>query len=283
MNEPKVSVIVPAYNAEATIEDCVKSLLALDWPTDSLELVLVDDGSTDGTRGIIRSYPQVRLVEAKHEGPAAARNLGVKSSKGDVIIFTDSDCVVPKDWLKRVAAELDSVDAVGGSMKPSSERSLAERFEQARRERLYGRARKFVTELPSCNLAFKRGVFEEAGGFDEEFRNASAEDYDLCRKVTLKGHKILYEPGIEIVHHHSQTLGRIFRRAYLHGSEIIRYKRKMGKSMAHEMARTAVKTVALPVIVLMRYPLGLAPLGLAYEALTVAGNVRGFIRLLRGG
>ncbi|MBD3387516.1 MAG: glycosyltransferase [Candidatus Altiarchaeales archaeon] len=278
VSKPAVSVVIPCYNAEDTIDDCITSLLNLEYPKEKSEFIFVDDGSTDSTREKIRGYETVNLVEQQHKGPAAARNRGVKNSKGEVIVFTDADCEVPADWLDKIVRALEESNAVGGSLRPASSGTYAERFEQHRRDRLYGMERKHVDALPSCNLAFKKNLLDEARGFDEDFKKASAEDYDLCRRITEKGHDILFEPDIYVVHHHSQTLKGILKRAYTHGMEMTKYRRKMGKGPLNELVRAFAKLAVTPVLVLKRYPPDLMPLGLAYELVSFAGNLNGALK-----
>ena len=79
---------------------CLDSLLNVDYPKEEIEIVVVDDGSIDNTKNIVGSYKKINLVSQEHKGPAAARNLGIKSSRGDIVVFTDSDCVVPKNWIE---------------------------------------------------------------------------------------------------------------------------------------------------------------------------------------
>ncbi len=282
VNEPGIAVVVPAYNAGGTIDECIGSLLKLDYPRGLLDLVFVDDGSADDTAPRIAAHPEFRLLRQEHKGPAAARNLGYRSSAADVVVFTDADCVVPPDWLARLAKELESADVVGGGLAPASLDTAAERFEQARRERLYGSARRFVDALPSCNLAFKRCVLDEVGGFDEDYRWASAEDYDLCRRVKAKGHRILYEPSLTVVHRHVTDWGSLTRKAYVHGREIMLYRRKSGEGAVFEAFKLAGKAMALPLITAGRYKLTMAWHGLMYEAYGLAGQADGLIRYYAG-
>src|SRR6476646_11757769 len=90
---PKVSVVVPVYNGEETIKTCVESLVGLDYPRDRFEVLIVDNKSTDGTRRVVEKYPVTLLQEAAVQSSYAARNLGVARSSGEIIAFTDADCV----------------------------------------------------------------------------------------------------------------------------------------------------------------------------------------------
>lgn len=278
MNKPNVSVIIPAYNAQDTIDECLDSILNVQYPKELLEVLVVDDGSQDATREKVDAHEGVKLVLQKHGGPAAARNRGFKESTGDIVVFTDSDCIAPREWIKNLVAEMESEDVAGGSLKPASTDTEAERFEQERRDRLYGNQRRYVKALPSCNLAFKKEVLEEVGGFDEEFRYASAEDYELCARVTSKGYKILYEPSIEVLHKHSHTTSGIFKRAYVHGREIMLYRKKQGENIFTELVRLPAKAALIPYYVLTRYHVNMAHIGAAYETLSLFGNIRGYLK-----
>ena len=96
-----VSVIIPAYNEENTIESCLNSLLNQTIGKESYEVIVVDDGSTDSTSEIIKRYP-VKLFRQGNSGPATARNLGAKNSSGEIILFTDADCVAEPNWIEEM-------------------------------------------------------------------------------------------------------------------------------------------------------------------------------------
>ena len=97
--QPDISVIVPVYNADATLQECIESLLSLKYPEAKLKLIFVDNASTDKTHQILERYREkIRILyEAKH-GPGAARNTGLQSVTSQIVAFTDSDCTVEPDW-----------------------------------------------------------------------------------------------------------------------------------------------------------------------------------------
>ena len=117
--KPSVAVIVPAYNAEATIDDCVRSLLELRYPPERAELRIVDNGSSDGTIDALSRYrDRIVLMRERKRGAAAARNAGVAGTRAEIVAFTDADCVVDPDWLERVVAPLEDarVAVAGGTI-----------------------------------------------------------------------------------------------------------------------------------------------------------------------
>ena len=110
---PVVSIIIPAYNEEKVIGACLDSIASLDYPKELLEVIVIDDGSTDRTAGIIAGYRSVKVIKGLHKGPSAARNLALKQAKGEYVAFTDADCVVFPEWLKRLLKGFISEDVAG--------------------------------------------------------------------------------------------------------------------------------------------------------------------------
>lgn len=131
----KFSVVIPTYNRAATLRQTLTALMAQDYP--DYEIIVVDDGSTDDTRAMIaREFPQVRYIYQQNRGPAAARNRGIAHARGEIIAFTDDDCVPPRDWLARLAdgyARYPDVVGVGGYLEAPDEvlqRALLARYER---------------------------------------------------------------------------------------------------------------------------------------------------------
>ncbi len=119
----KISVIIPVYNSETTIIPCLESLVQ--QSVSPLEIIIVNNNSSDGTINKIKEYiteikkPHIILTSESKQGPAAARNKGIQLASGGIIAFTDSDCVVRKDWIKNAIAiyEKEDIDLVGGVVK----------------------------------------------------------------------------------------------------------------------------------------------------------------------
>jgi glycosyltransferase involved in cell wall biosynthesis len=157
---PRVSVIVPAFNASSTIGDGLSALLAQDapWP---YEVIVVDDGSDDGTAAVVEAAGGgVRLLKQEHLGPAEARNRGARSARGSALAFTDSDCVPEPDWLRQGVAALDRADLVQGRVlpDPAATRTAFDRTITIRRE--YGL-------YEAANLFVAGALFESLGGFED--------------------------------------------------------------------------------------------------------------------
>ena len=217
LNDLKVTIVIPAYNAEKTIGLAVSGALAQGCPV--CEVVVVDDGSKDGTPDVVKKYPSVKYVRQENAGPAAARNTGWKSTDSDIVIFTDSDCVPEVGWAKKLidAFTDKSVGAATGSYDIANADYLLPRLiheEIKQRHKDYG---SYVQFFGSYNVAIRRSVLEEAGGFDESYRRASGEDNDLSYKVLKRGYKIAFVPDAEVAHHHTTRLRKYMREQYTHG------------------------------------------------------------------
>jgi glycosyltransferase involved in cell wall biosynthesis len=223
----KFSVVIPTYNRAATLRQTLTALMAQDYP--DYEIIVVDDGSTDDTRAMIaREFPQVRYIYQQNRGPAAARNRGIAHARGEIIAFTDDDCVPPRDWLARLAdgyARYPDVVGVGGYLEAPDE--VLQRAPLARYERFIARRvfrvseREYVGgfECPAGgtnNIAYRRAILERVGGFDESFPYAAGEDADLKWRICQLGARLLYVP-VKMTHLQTYTWESFKRQARVRG------------------------------------------------------------------
>jgi len=211
-----VSLIIPAFNAERTLAECLEACLRQTLPAD--EIFVVDDGSADDTKAIALRYPVTYLWQ-ENRGPAAARNLGANAATGDVLVFTDSDCVPEPEWLERLIAGFDAerIVGVGGSYGIRNDSSWLARLVHEeivlRHERLAGE----VDFLGSFNVAYRRDAFMAAGGFDETFARASGEDNDLAYRLQDAGGTLRFVPEARVAHYHPSRLVPYLRTQMRHG------------------------------------------------------------------
>ena len=102
----EISIVIPTYNRKDQLRQCLESCFAQDYPQDDFEVIVVDDASSDGTKDMLRELsqqsPNLRYFFQRHKGPAAARNLGLKQSRAEVVGFTDSDCILSKNWIAKM-------------------------------------------------------------------------------------------------------------------------------------------------------------------------------------
>jgi GT2 family glycosyltransferase len=204
---PKVSVVVCAYNAESTMAPCLDSLRDLRYP--AYEVVVVDDGSTDRTGRIADGYEGIHVIHQENKGLSAARNVGIAASTGEIIAFTDSDCVVDPDWLHYLVATFLSSGqaAAGGPNLPPPEDSLvASCVAAAPGGPLHVLLNSEEAEhIPGCNMAFRREALEEIGGFDPIYR-AAGDDVDVCWRLQEHGYRIAFSPAAIVWHFRRNTV-----------------------------------------------------------------------------
>lgn len=211
-----VSVVIPAYNAAKTLPACLGACLGQRMP--ALEVIVVDDGSTDGTKEIAASFPGVRYLRQENQGPAVARNFGARAAMGEIIAFTDADCVPREDWLAQLVQGFEEgVVAVGGTYDIANPESLLARLVHEEIRTRHARFTGEVDFLGSFNVAYRKEAFNAVKGFDETFRAASAEDNDLAYRLHEAGGRLRFTPEAVVAHYHSASLGRYLRTQMGHG------------------------------------------------------------------
>ncbi len=215
--KPQVSIIVPVYNGSSTISKCIEGCLSQKYLGD-IEIIIVDDGSTDKSAEIIKSYPVNYLYEA-NQGPAVARNHGWRQATGKIICFTDADCIPDPNWVNSLVEQFTTTNiaGVGGTYGIANPDSL---LAQCIHEEIIARhslMSKHVNYLGSFNVAYRRTVLNQVGGFDESYRNASGEDNDLSYRIHKAGFDLLLEHSAVVLHHHPSSLLPYLRAQLKHG------------------------------------------------------------------
>jgi glycosyltransferase involved in cell wall biosynthesis len=210
-----ISVIIPAYNAEKSIGACLSSLQ--DQVKKPDEIIVVDDGSRDGTALAVSSFKEVDLIKQTHKGPAAARNAGAKKAKGNILLFTDSDCVPDKNWVSEMAKPFENSEVAGVQGRYRTEqRGAMARFVQLEIEDRYDRMRKrkYIDFIGSYSAGYLKDVFIKYGGFDESFPMASGEDPEISFKLAKAGHKMVFNEKAVVGHNHVESLGAYLKQKF---------------------------------------------------------------------
>jgi len=212
-----VSVIVPVYNSEKTIRRCLDSLLNQKYEGE-YEVIIVDDGSKDATASIVAQYKNVKLFRQANTGPAGARNKGASEAKGDIILFTDSDCEVSPNWINEMVMPIrENQDIVGvkGTYK-TKQKEFISRFVQMEYEDKYDKMKKerYIDFIDTYSAGFKKDVFWAAGGYDLSFPVACAEDVDLSYRLANQGYKMVFNPAASVFHTHPDKLQNYLNKKY---------------------------------------------------------------------
>lgn len=262
-----VSVVIPAYNAQKTIAGCLDSLMNQDYPGD-YEVIVVDDGSADSTPDIVSRYERARLIKQANAGPAAARNKGAMDARGEIILFTDSDCVPEGNWITEMMSPFkDDKDIVGvkGRYKTKQEEVTA-RFVQFEYEDkyLYMQKDRYIDFIDTYSAGFKRDIFLEMHGYDTEFPVACAEDVELSFRLSKKGYKMIFNPDAVVYHIHPYRLKDYLKKKYKFAYwRIVAVKKNPGKIIKDSHTPQVMKLqVLFPPAVL-----GSALLAIAYNSL----------------
>jgi GT2 family glycosyltransferase len=208
---PKISVIICSYNGSSTLRDCLESVTGLCYP--DFEVIVIDDGSIDSLAGIAGQSPGVIYVRQEHAGLGVARNRGATEARGEILAYTDDDCVVDEDWLHYLAAAFENSGfaAVGG---PNISPPPVNRTEACVAAAPGAPAHVLLDDciaehLPGCNLAVTREAFEAVGGFCPGYI-AAGDDVDFCWRLQDAGFVIGFSPPAMVWHRR-----RISVRAYL--------------------------------------------------------------------
>ncbi len=214
-----ISVVVPAWNAAGTLPALLEALAA---QTAEHELVVVDAGSTDAT-GELASAAGARVVAAPKRNRSAARNLGVAEGAGDLIAFTDADCVPAPAWAELIGRCLSASALAAGPIRIRTrpQPNMAERFDLLWR---YPQERYAAAGIAaSANLGIRRDAFEAVGGYDARFHHG--EDVDLCLRAADAGFELGWCPDAEVVHPAASALRAVARRGFEHGASARRLAR----------------------------------------------------------
>jgi GT2 family glycosyltransferase len=224
---PFVSVIVCSYNGGRTLATCLDSLGKLNYS--DYEIILVDDGSTDGTRDIAEQFPHVRYIYQENHGLSHARNTGAAAAKGEVFAYSDSDCMADIDWLYYLIGTLLSGDyaGVGGpNVTPPAQNWIQACVAAAPGGPSHVLLTDIIAEhIPGCNMAFYRWAFENIGGFDAEYHKAG-DDVDFCWRLQQAGCVIAFSPTAIVWHHRRFTLRAFLKQqdGYGEAESLLRFK-----------------------------------------------------------
>lgn len=197
-----VSVIIPVYNAAAHLEKCLEALAA--WPAGPLEIIVVDDGSTDESRSVAERFGVRMLHSGGRVGPARARNVGARAAQGEILFFIDSDVCVHADTLERVRRDFQEdpgLDALIGSYDSSpASKDFLSQYKNLMHSYVHQRGKREACTFWSGCGAIRRSVFFAHAGFDESYGRPAIEDIELGYRLRTAGRKVLLDKDLQVTH-----------------------------------------------------------------------------------
>lgn len=212
---PGVSIIVTTFNSEHTINECLDSILDLEYPKNLLEIIVIDGGSTDATIEYAKKFP-VKVMNSQLN-PPAAYNLVLKNIKNEVIGLIDSDAKVEKSWLKKLVKYLNDPNVVGasGTVETWNNNKLVPRVIGYELNYRYSRLPGTVERVATMNLLLKTKFINEIGGFDEKL--PTQYDTDIGARLAEAGYTIAFDHNAICYHFHRPTLFAFFKQQYKYG------------------------------------------------------------------
>jgi len=221
---PSVSVIIPFLDSSPLLSDAIRAYRHLDYSQSSMELILVQNGG-----GVSFALPEiekndkVRLIRVSSQNAYIARNAGAAIASGEILLFTDVDCIVEKDWVGSLVGALknNNVAAVVGCVRAYQPRAALELFGE---QSIFKRELREFDYIAGGNCGIFKAIFNEIGGFDEQF--ISGGDIDLSMRLKKRGYEIKYVPEAVVYHRHRTTLNSLFGqyRKYGMGWRVLRKK-----------------------------------------------------------
>lgn len=222
-NKPFVSVVIPVKNAEVFLPKCLESLKNLNYPKDKYEVIISDSDSADRTKEVAVSFG-VQVVNASGPSVCSARNSGFARAKGEIIAFSDADCVMDKDWVLNSIKYFndDNVCCVGGpSLIPEDETPFGKACGFIFSHRLFTGGSTYglsfgevmdVAHNPGCNAIYRRSALEKVMPVNERF--IEGEDVMMNKALKDLGYRFLYTPDTKVWHYRSSTAKRFWRQNF---------------------------------------------------------------------
>ncbi len=224
-HKPILSIVIPARNAEEKLEQCLKTIQSLN--RDDIEVIVVDDASTDETPEVVEKYNYTLEKLSQQRGPAVARNKGVEVSKGEIILFIDSDILISDKTVPLILEDLshdtETAAVVGMLDKEMPYKNISSQYFNLRKHYDYLLVNDDLKNLYASITAIRKRIFLEAGGFNETYVRASVEDAELGRRLYRLGYRIKLNKDIRVVHLKQHSLLALICSDFRRASSFIKF------------------------------------------------------------
>jgi GT2 family glycosyltransferase len=194
---PLVSFVIPVHNDDVRLRRCLSSIVGNEYPRELIEIIVVDNDSTDGSARAAREQSAI-VIKSSESSVAALRNKGARAALGSIIAFVDSDHEIDRYWIETAVDVLSAADvaATGAPCLTQPGPNWVQQQYDGLRD--HPQRREDVAWLGSGNLAVKRAAFDRAGGFDATL--TACEDVDLCNRLQQAGYRIVADPNLRSIH-----------------------------------------------------------------------------------
>ena len=234
----KVSLYIPCYNARRYLKECLEGVLRQTCKID--EILVIDDGSTDGSLAIARNYPVRVIRHNRNKGLAAVRNTAFKESRNDLVAALDADCLADPEWLEGLMRCFDNKDIVGagGRLLEKNTAGLADKWRLAHMKQDWGNDVVYdPLFLYGNNSVLRKSAVKKAGFYNERFKS-NYEDIDLSSRIYACGSRMVYQPAALVEHLRQDTLRSILKGYWVRQCYYRKYNEPAKKGM---LSKTALR------------------------------------------
>lgn len=220
-----ISVVIPTCQRKDKLNNCLESLLRQTYPHEQFEIIVVDDRAENDVKMLVEDYKQrhssLQYIAQNSQGPAAARNKGVKNSVGGIVAFLDDDCIADPEWVRLMVQMHESYPnavAIGGSTVSSAQKTtmLVSQFLSTLSIETTIDGKKEVIFFPTCNVSFKRYIFDYFV-FDEHFPLPGGEDLEFFWRLYKGGYRFIYDTRLKVIHCRDDRFLSFIKQAYSYG------------------------------------------------------------------
>jgi|GEM_PF-3250054 len=225
-----ISIIIPVKNGARHVKGCIDSILSTRTSDTEIEVIVVDNGSTDETVELLAER-DVSILREETPGPYAARNRGAKVARGDILAFTDIDCRVDPHWAASIRSAMKRSDAVCGMSLGAEGGDIARLIQERYQKNIDNRiaSRPPLPIFDTRNAAIRRDVFMKVGGFDTRFQDIADDLLGIMARI--HGYNVEFEPGMVVTHIHPESLVDVAGRQIRHGKYIPMVRRFYGEDV----------------------------------------------------